>query len=157
MRKKEYEITDPAEIEGILREALICRLAMTDGQVPYVVPLNFGYRERALYFHTGRAGKKIDILKKNPVVCFEADIDAELMPSDTACGYSMRYRSVIGTGRAEFLDDRDMKRNALDIIMGHYSDRENPEYREDSFDRACIIRVKIGAMTGRKSGVSHVG
>ena len=124
MRKKEYEITDPAEIEGILREALICRLAMTDGQVPYVVPLNFGYRERALYFHTGRAGKKIDILKKNPVVCFEADIDAELMPSDTACGYSMRYRSVIGTGRAEFLDDRDMKRNALDIIMGHYSDRK---------------------------------
>ncbi len=152
MRKKEYEITDLAEIEAILLKADICRLAMTDGAAPYIVPLNFGYRDRALYFHTGLAGKKIDILNKNNAVCFEVDVDAELLRSDTACGYAMKYRSVVGTGRAHFLEDRDAKREALDIIMGHYSHRETWEYREKSFDRACIIRVTIDAMTGRKAG-----
>jgi nitroimidazol reductase NimA-like FMN-containing flavoprotein (pyridoxamine 5'-phosphate oxidase superfamily) len=152
MRKKEYEISELAGIEEILLKADICRLAMADGAVPYIVPLNFGYRDRALYFHTGMAGKKIDILKKNPVVCFEVDVDAELIRSDTACGYGMKYRSVIGTGRAQFVDDSDAKREALDIIMAHYSQQGTWEYRQHSFERTCIIKVSIDAMTGRKAG-----
>jgi len=152
MRKKEYEITDLAEIEAILLKADICRLAMTDGAVPYIVPLNFGYRDRALYFHTGLAGKKIDILKKNNAVCFEVDVDAELIRSDIACGFGMKYRSVVGTGKAEFVADPDKKRKALDIIMGHYSRQATWEYRENSFERTCIIKVTIDAMTGRKAG-----
>jgi uncharacterized protein len=152
MRKKEYEITDIGEIEAILKKADICRLAMTDGAAPYIVPLNFGYRDRALYFHTGHAGKKIDILKKNNTVCFEVDVDAELISADTACGYGMKYRSVVGAGRAEFVEDREAKRNALDIIMGHYSEHDGWEYRENSFERTCIIKVAIETMTGRKAG-----
>jgi len=152
MRKKEYEITDFSEIEAILEKALVCRLAMTDGDVPYIVPLNFGYRDRRLYFHTGHAGKKIDILKKNNIVCFEVDADAEILRADIACGYGMKYRSVIGTGRAEFVEDRDGKREALDIIMGHYSEQGSWDYREHSFERTCIIRVTIETITGRKAG-----
>ncbi|MBP7737092.1 MAG: pyridoxamine 5'-phosphate oxidase family protein [Spirochaetes bacterium] len=152
MRKKEYEITDLGEIEAILMKADVCRLAMTDGAVPYIVPLNFGYRDRALYFHTGHAGKKIDILKKNNIVCFEVDMDAELISADTACGYGMKYRSVVGAGRAQFVEDREGKREALDIIMGHYSERKGWDYRENSFERTCIIKVAIETMTGRKAG-----
>ncbi len=152
MRKKEYEITDFTEIEAILRKAMVCRLAMTDGALPYLVPLNFGYRHRALYFHTGQAGKKIDILKKNPLVCFEVEVDAELLPADVACGFGMRYRSVVGTGRAEFVEDPAGKREALDIIMAHYSPRKAWEYRERSFERTCVIRVAIDSITGRKAG-----
>ncbi len=152
MRKKEYEITDLAGIEAILLKAEICRLAMTDGAVPYIVPLNFGYRDRTLYFHTGLAGKKIDLLKKNSIVCFEVDVDAELIRSDTACGYGMKYLSVVGSGRAEFVEDRDGKKEALDIIMGHYSGKDSWDYREHSFERTCIIRVSIETMTGRKAG-----
>ncbi len=152
MRKKEYEITDLAEIEAILLKADICRLAMTDGAVPYIVPLNFGYRDRTLYFHTGLAGKKIDILKKNKIVCFAVDIDAELINSDTACGYGMKYRSVVGTGRAEFIQDRVEKTEALNIIMRHYSQKEKWEYREHSFERTCVIKIIIETITGRKVG-----
>ncbi len=152
MRKKEYEITDFTEIEAILMKADICRLAMTDGSVPYIVPLNFGYRDRTLYFHTGLAGKKIDLLKKNNLVCFEVDVEAELIRADIACGYGMKYRSIVGTGRAEFVEERDEKRKALDIIMGHYSRQDKWDYRENSFERTCIIRVTIDTMTGRKAG-----
>jgi len=151
MRKKEKEITDFRKIESILQEAEICRLGMSDGSTPYIVPLNFGYRDRALYFHTGHAGKKIDILKKNNLVCFEVDIDAEPIRSDIACDWSMKYRSVVGTGRAVFITERGEKERALDIIMAHYSQNRVWAYREPSLEKACIIRVAIEEISGRES------
>jgi uncharacterized protein len=151
MRKKEYEITDFSEIENILNSASICRLGLADGGTPYIVPMNFGYRDRVIYFHTGQAGKKIDILRRNATVCFEVDIEAEAVPADIACGWSMRYRSAVGTGRAVFVDDPAGKKEALDIIMAHYDNAGSWEYREKSFERACIIRVEIETITGRKA------
>lgn len=152
MRKKEYEITDFSEIEEILNRAGVCRLGLADGAAPYIVPMNFGYRDRALYFHTGHAGKKIDILRKNPSVCFEVEIDAAVIPSDTACGWGMAYRSVVGTGTARFIGDAAGKKEALDIIMAHYDNSREWEYREASFEKACIIKVIIESVTGRKAG-----
>lgn len=151
MRKKEKEITEFAGIEEILRKAEVCRLGLSDGGVPYIVPLNFGYEDRTLYFHTGSEGKKIDILRKNNRVCFEVDIDAELIRSDVACGWSMKYRSVIGTGRASFVENVPGKTAALNIIMAHYSDRDKWTYREKSFEKACIIKVVIDEVSGRAS------
>jgi uncharacterized protein len=151
MRKKEYEITDFAEIEEILGKTWVCRLGLADGGTPYIVPMNFGYRDRALYFHTGHAGKKIDILKKNNTVCFEVEIDAAPVRSDTACGWGMTYRSIVGTGRASFIDDPAGKKQALDIIMAHYDGTGPWEYRQASFEKACIIKVEIETITGRKT------
>lgn len=151
MRKKEKEITDFTQIEAILREADICRLGLSDGAIPYIVPLNFGYRDRTLYFHTGHEGKKIDFLKKNNLVCFEVDVDAGIIRSDVACGWSMKYRSVVGTGRAVFIEDRSEKARALDIIMSHYSGNGAWTYREKSFEKACVIKVTIDDISGRMS------
>ncbi len=152
MRKKEFEITDFSEIEEILNRAEVCRLGMADGGTPYIVPMNFGYRERALYFHTGRAGRKIDILRKNSMVCFEVEIDAAVLRSDTACGWGMKYRSVVGTGKARLIENPAGKKEALDIIMAHYDDAGAWEYRETSFEKTCIIKVTIESVTGRKAG-----
>jgi len=153
MRKKEFEITDFSEIEEILNRAGVCRLGLADGDTPYIVPLNFGYRDRAIFFHTGQAGKKIDILRKNPAVCFEVEIDTAVIRSDTACGLGMAYRSVVGAGTARFIEDAAGKKEALDIIMAHYDGAGAWEYRETSFGKACIIKVEIKTITGRKAGM----
>ncbi|MHC4124090.1 MAG: pyridoxamine 5'-phosphate oxidase family protein [Planctomycetota bacterium] len=73
MRKKDKQINDPAEIE----DTLICRLAFCDNNQPYIVPLCFGHKDNALYFHCAAEGKKLDILRKNNNVCFQGDIDTE--------------------------------------------------------------------------------
>ena len=78
MRRKDLEVSERAEVEAILAEATVCRLAMCDGDQPYVVPLSFGYRDGTLYFHTAMEGKKLCILAKNNRVCFEVDVDQEL-------------------------------------------------------------------------------
>ena len=58
MRRKDREITDICAILELVSECKVCRLAMTDGGVPYIVPLNYGYEyaDGALtfYFHSAK-------------------------------------------------------------------------------------------------------
>jgi len=59
MRRKEREITDQQIIDKILSESIICRLALYDEEFPYIVPMDFGYADNALFFHCAREGKKL--------------------------------------------------------------------------------------------------
>ena len=152
MRRKEKEITAIAEMEEIIGQATVCRVAMADGDRPYIVPLCFGYEDRTLYFHTGRKGKKIDILKKNPNVCFEFDHDCRVLPQPDACDWGMAYRSVIGYGEASFVTSPEKKRRALDLIMRQYNGNAGP-YPDANIKATAIICVKIRHMTGKKSPV----
>ena len=150
MRRKEREITDQKAIEGILHNAWVCRLAMVDGNTPYIVPLCFGYADRSLYFHSAPEGKKLEILKKNNRVCFEVDIDPSLKPNVKPCAWGMNYKSVIGFGCARFLDDVESKRKALDIIMRNYSDKSF-DYQKSAIENTTVIKVEIEQMTGKQS------
>ncbi len=151
MRRKEKEITDRAEIEEIIRESTVCRLAMVDGDEPYVVPMNFGYKDNALYFHSASEGRKIDILKSNPRVCVEFEVDVELLKNKAACEWGVKFRSVIGSGRAVFLQDDEAKRDALDILMAQYSDGSY-SYPDKILKKITIIKVDVQEMTGKRSG-----
>ena len=42
MRRKDREIKDFNEIIEIIRKCDVCRIALHDGDFPYIVPLNFG-------------------------------------------------------------------------------------------------------------------
>ena len=48
MRRKDKEILDKKEIESIIKKAGVCRLGLSDNNIPYIVPLNFGYRDSFL-------------------------------------------------------------------------------------------------------------
>jgi len=45
MTKKEKEITDTSDIETVIAQTPVCRLGLSDGAAPYIVPLCFGYIE----------------------------------------------------------------------------------------------------------------
>jgi len=151
MRRSEREIKDRSAIEEILRKATVCRLAVCDGNVPYVVPLNFGYSDNRLYFHSASEGRKMETIKANPLVCFEVDIDHEIVPGDIPCAGTARYRSVIGFGKARLLEDLAQKKRALDIILGHYG-RGPLEYPEGAFDEVAVVEIEIESLTGKQSG-----
>lgn len=151
MRKKDKEISDITTIENIIRRASVCRLALCEDGRPYVVPLCFGYEDGILYFHSAREGKKLDILRKNNNVCFEVDIDCELVKADEACKWSMKYKSVIGFGKAIIIDDVELKREALDIIVKNYTE-DSFEYPVEAVKGAVIIKVEIESVTGKQSG-----
>ncbi len=151
MGRKDKEIKDKEVIESIIKRATVCRIGLCENNVPYIVPLVFGYKDNCLYFHSAPEGRKIDTIKRNNNVCFELDVDCELVKSETACSWDMKYYSVIGFGKAFFVDDPEEKRKALNIIMEHYSGNPH-EYPTNEINKVAIIKVKIDSMTGKKSG-----
>jgi len=151
MKRKEKAITDEAEIIDLLSSETICRLAIIDENIPYIVPVNYGYRDGALYIHSALEGRKISIIEKNDMVCFEVESDVSMIPADDACGFSMAYRSVIGYGRARIVRDSGMKREALDIIMRQQTGSEGWSYSKKALDKTAVIKVEIESMSGKKS------
>ena len=150
MRRKEKEITEASAIEAIIKKSLVCRLALSDGNFPYIVPLCFGYRDKVLYFHGSLKGKKIDIIRKNQNICFEFDINTEIVKAEDACHWSMKYKSVIGFGKAVLLEDLDEKRKALNIIMSQYSNRTF-QFDDATLKGTVVIKIEIESMTGKQS------
>jgi hypothetical protein len=150
VRRKEKEIKDVKAIESIIRSSNVCHLALSDGDQPYIVPLCFGYRLDVLYFHSALEGKKIEIIKKNPNVCFEFEKDIDIIKGEKPCGWGMKYISVIGSGKASIIDDAEDKINAVKIIMRQYSDQDF-DFKVDDLNRIAIIKVEIREMTGKKS------
>ncbi len=151
MRKKEQEITDRAEIESVLHRADVCRIAFCTDGLPYIVPVNFGYKDGCIYIHSSPEGQKVEMLKRNNRVCFEVEADVEIAQSGIPCKWGISYRSVIGFGRASLVQDYDQKVAALDVIMDHYSTGPY-EYDVKMVHAAAIIKVEIESMTGKRSG-----
>ena len=152
MRKNQYEITDSKVIEEILSKSEICRLAMIDKARPYVVPLNYGYKNKILYFHSSPLGKKIEILKTNNKVCFEIEMFTKVVKNDIPCDWSTKYRSVIGYGTIEFIKDAGLKKEGLDIIMAHYGKKGKSIYQDKLIEKVLILKLKIEKITGKQMG-----
>jgi uncharacterized protein len=150
MRRREREIKDRAVIDAIIRQCLVCRLGLADGEEPYIVPLCFGYDGEALYFHSASDGRKIDILRKNSRVCFEFDIPEGMREAEQGCRWGIKYRSVIGFGTAEIVDDQEGKKKALEIIMAQYSGKEYI-FPEDIVTKTTVVRVVIARVTGKQA------
>jgi nitroimidazol reductase NimA-like FMN-containing flavoprotein (pyridoxamine 5'-phosphate oxidase superfamily) len=91
------------------------------------------------------------MLEENQNVCFEFDVDVELLKADEACDFGMNYRSVIGFGKAQILEDDEAKRRGFDAIMRQYSDGSY-SYPDSEVKGTTIIRVDIQSMTGKKNG-----
>jgi nitroimidazol reductase NimA-like FMN-containing flavoprotein (pyridoxamine 5'-phosphate oxidase superfamily) len=152
MRRKEKEITKKSAMEEILHRAPLCRLAMSVDDQPYVIPLCFGYRDGNLYFHCAQQGAKLDMVRRNDRVCFECDVDHELVVSESPCEWGMKGSSVVGFGRVSLIETPEAKREALDLIMEHYGAKGPFSYKEKGVEKALIMKLEIERMTGKKLG-----
>lgn len=152
MRRKDREVTDPAELLNIIRECKVCRVAMQDEQGLYIVPMNFGYEfdngELTLYFHSARKGRKIDILSKSPVVAFEMDCSHQLIDSEIACRNGYAYKSIIGTGNACLIDNVDGKLKGLSLIMVHQTGKEF-EMTPAAANVVAVFKIEAAEFTGK--------
>ena len=150
MRRKEKRIESKTDLAEILRRGEICYLSMVDNQKPYVVPLNYGYADGALYFHSAPEGRKVDILKKNSEVCFTVVSDYELVRGEKACSWTAEYRSVIGTGKARILTEPEAKERGLAVFRGQ-SSGEDYDFSDIPLNNLIVIRVDIETLMGKSS------
>lgn len=146
MRRKDREIKDFDKMISILEDCDCLRLGMVDEDTAYIVPLNFGYTAKdntlTLYFHSAKEGKKVNLIRSQNYVSFEADTERSLSKGKTACSYSYFYRSVMGKGKAKIVEDKDDKLKALKIILAHYISDE-PTFDKNAVDRTLVIRLDV--------------
>ncbi len=155
MRRADREIIDPAVLEGILADARILFLALHDQPAPYVLPVCYGYQEGTIYVHSVPAGTKIDLVLRDPMVGFSASTEMVVVPGKTACDFSCRARSVVGTGRAAIIADEEERRRGLELIMRHYAPGAPGDawtWRPDSLSRTCVIGIRILSLRGKQTG-----
>ncbi len=150
MRRAEREIKDPNAIRKIMEDAPVCRIGVSDGGMPYVVPISFGLDERDLYFHCAAEGRLLDIIRRNDRVGFEMDVFQGVIMGQSPCGCSCRYESVIGFGRAIIVDDPGEKSAALDRIMEHYGEKVPAVYKPDIFEKTTVIRIAVESVTAKR-------
>ncbi len=151
MRRKEKQITDQDIVLEILSDNVICRIAFSDNNCPYLVPMNYGYFNNALYLHSASEGQKIDIIHRNNKVCFEITDSIKIIESEKACGYGTAYRSVIGFGRIFKVLDREEKKDALNRIMKQHTNKGDWSFDDSAVDMVTMLKIQIESITGKES------
>ena len=114
MRRRERAVTDWNHVLEIIQSCDCCRVAFSEPDGPYIVPMNFGVEagpseQLTLYFHGASSGKKVELMQKNPCVGFEMDTGHVLVPGAQACSCSFLYQSVIGKGKIEAISNSEEK------------------------------------------------
>ena len=145
----EREVVDHKLIEAMLKEMTIVNIGINDEDgYPYVVPTNFGFEmennKLIVYIHCMKAGKKVNLMKKDPRVCLEFSMFNDF-PDRPYKGHYHDYRSVIAKG---------------EVVL--YTYKDNPEIWEKGYnlmytcnhrdikplkDRPAVPNMYIGVIT----------
>jgi len=153
MRRTDKQIINKVEIEQIIKNALVCRLALCKDNIPYLVPVSFGYDGKCLYAHTAKEGRKIGFIQANNLVCFEFDINVKTIEHESiACKWTTTYQSVIGYGRITEITDFNECAYALNQIMLQYSGKEW-ELTEKMLGTVKMWKIEIDEMSGKESAM----
>ena len=152
MTKREFEITDQAQILQILDTAKVLHLGLAVNNEPYVVPMNYGYcledGKLVLYLHSAVRGKKLDMMHANPKVFFELDCDLMPFESDKPCQYGLVYSSVMGRGTASIVEDVEEKMKAMTILMKTQTGKDF-EFNERLVSIVAVIRIDVEEYTAK--------
>ena len=155
MRKKDREVTDKQELLRIIEKCDSCRIGLCYENVPYIVPMNFGYTyeedQLTLYFHCALEGKKLDIIRQNNTVCFEMDCSHELVHNDIPCRYTMKYESIIGRGKMYILTEEKEKIQALQQVMKKYAPDRTFEFEAKHARIILGLKLVVEEFTGKHS------
>ncbi len=130
-----------SEIEEFVVSQKVGRVGCHFDGETYVVPVIYAWEAPCIYIYTTE-GKKVDMMRENPRVCFEID---EYLSSGA-------WRSVIVQGLFEELREDDATR-ALRIISERVtSNRTRERHHDDRGEGRTPVAFRIHAadVTGRK-------
>ena len=155
MRRKDKEITDLNEKIDILKRCKVCRIGLSENDMPYIVPLNYGYsfenETLTLFFHSAEEGKKTNIMKNNSNACFEIDDGHRLIEAEKICGYGYAYKSIIGFGKIVLIEDIHESTDALNKIIKHQTGKEiNHDFTTEELKKIIIYKMVVDEFTGKR-------
>jgi hypothetical protein len=145
--KQLLSMEDTAAVMGRCTNGVLACLG--DEGYPYAVPLSYVYFNGKIYFHSAKAGHKIDAVAKNPKVSFSV-IDEDMVVSKE---YTTYFRSVIAFGKARIAEG-DERLEAFEALVEKYSGDQTEEAKHKKIAgciQAHIIAIDVEHMTGKEA------
>ena len=118
-----------------------------DDDYPYSVPLSYVYFNDKIYFHSAKAGHKIDAVKKHKKVSFSV-IGEDTIVSEE---YTTYFRSVIVFGKARIVEG-DEWLEAFKALVEKYSKDQSEEDKQKVITgctKSYIIAIDIEDLKGK--------
>lgn len=155
MRRKDREVAGRSGISDILNGCRTANVCMVEDGKAYAVPLSYGYDWQdgrlILYFHCAKEGRKLEIIRRNPSVCFTVYREGELIQAGAPCNTGYCYSSVIGNGTARLIEDLEGKKHALSRIYMHQTGKE-VSFTQTQADSVCVFQIISEDYTGKQRG-----
>jgi len=159
------EIKSYEKIKEFLNDEHVGRISSIDvNGFPQIIPMNFVFKNDAVYMHSHVKGEKLNNILKNNKVGFEADRELEFLPSyfedpHNASLADTLYISVVIKGLASFVIDREEKTLALNGLMEKYQ----PEGFYDPLksdmrvlDAVSVIKINPQTLHGKYKIGQHM-
>jgi nitroimidazol reductase NimA-like FMN-containing flavoprotein (pyridoxamine 5'-phosphate oxidase superfamily) len=96
------------EIEQLIREQFLCRIAFTGESLPYIAPFQYAVIRDTLYFHFTDYGKKMSFFNRETPVC----VEIEQYTPDLS-----KYRFVVLTGKLKLVEDNEERKRAIEEMV----------------------------------------
>lgn len=144
MRHSEKKITNPEILFEIIQEQKYMTIAMCNTDEPYLVTLNYAFdeKEECFFFHCAPKGKKIDYLKKNPVVWGQVVDDKGY--DEGECDHA--FRTLHFKGTVEFIKSITEKKQAL-YLMIHQLEKNPERIKQRFINESSLKEVMVGKIT----------
>ena len=152
MRRKDKKIQDSRVLDDIFLQNKVCRIGFVDDNSPYVISMNYGYRNNSLYVHSAPEGRKIDIIKKNNRVCVEISDAVQVIEAEKACNFTTKYRSLVCEGRIHLLSGLEEKRAALERIMQQHTQQSQWDMPDSAIKKIAVMKIELENISGKISG-----
>lgn len=139
------------KIEQFLKEARTGVIGISGADYPYCVPVNYVWKDGAVYFHGLGSGKKNSLLEMHSWVSFLVYEEYGTVKDAMPCHADTSYMSVMLFGRVEKLTSADESSDVLQTIVNKFmpdfyqnkiTTKMVEKYRS-SFDNKAVAVYKI--------------
>jgi nitroimidazol reductase NimA-like FMN-containing flavoprotein (pyridoxamine 5'-phosphate oxidase superfamily) len=103
--KEEMPKMKENEIEQLISEQFLCRIAFKGDLGPYIAPFQYAYVNGILYFHFTDYGKKMSFFKQEPPVSVEIE---RYTPNLSEYGF------VVFAGKLRLVEDYEERKTAIE-------------------------------------------
>jgi nitroimidazol reductase NimA-like FMN-containing flavoprotein (pyridoxamine 5'-phosphate oxidase superfamily) len=149
MRRKKQLLTSERTTEVMMRCANGTLACIGDDDYPYSVPVSYVYYNEKIYFHSAKAGHKIDAISKNGKVSFSV-IDEDTIVSEE---YTTYFRSAIAFGKARRAEGDEWVEAFKALVEKYSGDQPEDAKLKEIMEctQSYIIAIDVEHITGKEA------
>jgi uncharacterized protein len=138
-----------SEVESFLREQIIGRLAcFADNQI-FLVPITYVFDRDYIYCHT-HEGSKVEMMRKNPSVCFEVDSMENFANWKSVIAWG-EYQELQGTEAVEGMSiiSNRLRPFAVSETAQTHAGLSSIHNIPDNESKSVVFRIRVDKKTGK--------